>query len=88
MADEFSSTSDSQIAPARNAIAVTPHDSNALANVPKALYIGGAGNVTCRCVDDSADVLFVGLTAGSILPVRATHVRSTGTTATSIVNLY
>lgn len=88
MADKFASTSDMQTAPARNASAVTPHDSNALANVAKALYIGGAGQVVCRLVGDSADVTFVGLAAGTILPVRAAYVRATNTTATSIVALY
>jgi hypothetical protein len=88
MADEFTSTSDSPISPARNALAVTPHDTNALANVSKALYVGGAGNIVVRLADDSADVTFTGVTAGSILPIRASHVRATSTTATSIVNMY
>lgn len=88
MADEFSTFSDLPINPARNASAVTPHDTNALANTSKALYVGGAGNIACRLADDSTDVTFVGLTAGSILPVRVTHVRATSTTATSIVSLY
>jgi len=88
MADEFAFTSDSPDAPARNASVVTPHDTNALANVSKALYIGGAGNIAVRLVDDASDVTFAGLSAGSILPVRASHVRLTGTTATSIVALF
>ena len=87
MADKFQ-YSDSVQAPARKAAAVTPHDSNALTDTPKALYVGGAGNLVCRLVDDSADVTFVGVVAGSILPVRVSHVRSTSTTATSIVALY
>lgn len=88
MADEFTSTQDSPLQSARNASAVTPHDSNALANVSKGLYVGGAGNIACRLVDDSADVTFVGIAAGTVLPIRVSHVRSTSTTATSILNLY
>lgn len=88
MADEFSTFGDLPINPARNATAVTPHDSNALANVSKALYVGGAGNIACRLVDDSSDVTFSGIPVGTILPIRVTHVRSTSTTATNIVNLY
>lgn len=87
MADEFASTADSQIAPARNASAVAPHAINPLPHVTKALYVGGAGNVVCRLVDDTADVTFVSVPSGAILPVRASHVRASGT-ATNIVALY
>ena len=87
MADKFQ-YSDAVSCPARKAAAVTPHDTNALADVPKALYVGAAGNVACRLIDDSADVTFVGVPAGAILPIRVSHVRSTSTTATSIVALY
>lgn len=73
---------------ARNAVAVTPHATNSLSNVSKGLYVGGAGDITCRLVDDASDVVFVGVPAGAILPIRVTHVRVSGTTATSIVNLY
>lgn len=72
--------------PAKNAVAVTPHDTNAIASC-RALYVGGAGNVTLRTNDDDADVLFTAVPAGSILPVRVRYVRATGTTATAIVAL-
>lgn len=72
---------------AQNAVAVTPHDTNAIASCV-ALYVGGAGNITLRTNDDDSDVLFTGVTAGSILPIRARYVRATGTTATAIVALY
>lgn len=74
--------------PSNNVKAVTPHATNAISPVPRALYIGGAGDVALRAAGDGADVTFVGLTAGSILPVRAQYVRATGTTATNIVALY
>jgi hypothetical protein len=88
MSNEFANVQDSPLQSARNASAVTPHDTTALSNVSKALYVGGYGNIVCRLVDDSADVTFTGVPAGSILPVRVTHVRSTNTTATNILNLY
>lgn len=87
MADKFDG-SDGVMAPARSAAAVTPHDTNALANVSKALYVGGAGNIACRLVDASTDVTFTGIPAGTVLPIRVSHVRSTSTTATSIVSIY
>lgn len=73
--------------PARNAAAITPHDTNAL-NRCDSLYVGGAGNITLRTNDDDGDVLFTAVPAGSILPVGAKFVRATGTTATGIVALY
>ena len=71
---------------ASRAAAVTPHDVNALTFIGRALYIGGAGNVRLLTIGDD-DVTFVGLPAGSILPVRCKQVFATSTTATSIVVL-
>ena len=88
MSDEFTGNVDTSISPARNAVAVTPHATTPLDNTSKALYVGGTGNITCRLADDSADVLFTAVPVGTILPIRVTHVRATGTTATAIVNLY
>lgn len=87
MADNFSGV-DLLDASARKLAAVTPHDSNELAFVTKAIYVGGAGNVSVIAADDSTAVTFVGVPAGAILPVRAKIVRATSTTATSIVAMY
>jgi hypothetical protein len=87
MADKFGGA-DSLTAPATDAVAVVPHDSNPIANVPKALYVGGAGDITMRGVGGSSDTLGKSVPAGSILPFRATIVRATGTTATAILALY
>lgn len=51
----------------------------------RALYVGGAGNVTCTI--GGASVTFTGVPAGSILPVRATAI-GTATTATQIISLW
>lgn len=72
-------------APARTAAAVTPSDATTLDPVPRALYIGTAGNVAVILIDDSTAVTFVGVTAGSILPVRPQKVMATNTTASNIV---
>jgi hypothetical protein len=71
--------------PARSLRAVTPNNSTDLDFVPKALWIGAAGNVAILAFEDSAAVTLVGCQAGQIIPVRAKRVLSTGTTATSIV---
>lgn len=67
--------------------AVTPHDSNALPRVPKALWIGTGGNVVLRGTEATADVTFANVPNGSILFVQASHVRATGTTATGIIGM-
>lgn len=86
-ADKFSDV-DSVMASARKAIAITPHDTNELANVTKAIWVGGAGNIVVILEDDSAAVTLVGVAAGTLLPLRAKIVKSTSTTATSLVALY
>jgi type 1 fimbria pilin len=75
-------------APATKALAVTPHDSNALTEVPKALYVGTGGNITMRGVNGAADQLWKNVPAGTILPFRAQYIRATGTTAADILALY
>lgn len=84
--DDFASLADSPISPARRAFAIVPSDSAAIGQLPKALYVGGAGNLTLRAVDSTGDVT-IAVQAGQILPLRASHVRATGTTATGLVAL-
>lgn len=71
---------------ARGAISVTPSDTAMLTSC-RALYIGGAGDVTLRAKDSSVDAVFTAVPAGTVLPVQARFVRATGTTATAIVSL-
>lgn len=87
MADAFSGA-DSVVAPATRGVAVAPHDVNALADIPKALFVGVGGDLAARGVADVADVTFRNLANGSVLPFRAKYVRATGTTASAIVALY
>ena len=88
MTDPFSQSADSVSAPARRAAQVTPHDTSALPDIPKALFVGSGGNITMRGIDGTADQLWKNLPAGSILPFRAQYVRATGTTAADILALY
>lgn len=54
---------------------------------PRALYIGGAGNVTVVRPDGTA-VLFTALPVGTLLPIKTRRVNSTATTATPICALW
>jgi len=74
---------------ARKAFAVTPSDTVDLAAGPtRGLYVGAFGNVTVDMVSGGTGIVFVGVQPGSLLPIQATRVYATGTTATSIVALY
>jgi hypothetical protein len=77
---------------ATNGFAVTPHNTNTFKTSTSGvyefatLYVGGTGDVTLLTVDGTV-LTFVGVPAGTFLPVIAQRVNSTGTTATSIVGL-
>lgn len=73
--------------PSRSAYAVTPNDTTPLSATPKGLYIAGAGDLAVQMMDDSASVTFTAVPAGTVLPIRPSHVLATGTTATGIVAL-
>lgn len=83
--DRFSRSADDPNAPSRRPFAITPSDTDALAYVPKGIYVGSGGNVTLRGVDSDADVIYKNLADGSYIAVRAAYVRATGTTASNLV---
>lgn len=87
MADDFQNQAPGLSSPAVNGAAVTPNDTTPLATTPRALYIGGAGDVAVTTLA-GANLTFVGVLPGTVLPVRVTRVKATGTTATSILALW
>lgn len=87
MADRFEAQTDTLSQPARDAFAITPHASNEIDPLPKAIFIGTGGNVTLRAADSSADVVFKNVASGQILDVRARFIRAAGTTATDLIGL-
>lgn len=72
--------------PATGGEAVTPSDATLLNFTSRALWIGGAGNISLL-MEAGDTLLLSGVPAGTLLPVRATRVNATGTTATLIVSL-
>lgn len=87
MGDNFSSAQPGLESPADDGLAVTPSDSVDLATDGRALYVGGTGDVAL--VTPKGTVLtFVGVPAGTILPVRVRRVNSTNTDATSMIALW
>jgi hypothetical protein len=54
MADRFESHSDSPSQPARAAFTITPHASNEIDPLPKAIYVGTGGNITLRATGTTA----------------------------------
>lgn len=66
---------------------VTPSDTQDLTNVSRGLWVGAAGDVAVILLSGST-VTLVGVTAGTLIPIRASRVLATGTTATSIVALW
>jgi hypothetical protein len=77
------------IIPATGGAAVTKSDTTRLVGV-RALYVGGTGDIAVVFAADDTNtaVTFVGVPAGTILPVAVQKVMSTNTNATSIVALY
>lgn len=73
--------------PASGVEAVTPHDTNELTVVSRALWVGSAGDLAVLMVDGTT-ATFVGIPAGTLMPLRVRRVNSTDTTASSIVSLY
>ena len=73
--------------PAGEAEAVTPSDTTELPRVTRAFYVGSAGNVKVKLHDDSV-ILFYGMLAGMLYPLRVKQIYDTDTTAYDIVALY
>lgn len=85
--DDFSGVKTDRDDPGSNAVAVTPHDVNELARIPRALYVGTGGTIVMRLVGDTADTTWTNVPNGAILPVRPQFIRATGTTASAILGI-
>lgn len=87
MADKFDTWADSPEKPARKCFPITPHASNEIDPLPKAIRAPSDGVITLRAVDSDADVAHP-VFAGERLDIRVKHVRIAGTTVTGTIMGY
>ena len=73
MADQFSTSADQVSAPATRAVTVVPHDTNALVDIPKALFVGTGGTIAMRGVAGTSDQSWTNIASGTVLPFRAIY---------------
>lgn len=86
MPDRFSDNAPSVTGSATHAFPVSPSDTTSLSETTRALYCGVGGDVAV-VLSSGAAVTFSNVPAGAILPVRATKVSATGTTAGGLLGL-
>lgn len=86
MADNFDTYRAGLSDPLTDGVAVTPSDSTVLTTT-RAVFVGGAGNLSV-VTSAGTTLTLTGVTAGTVLPLRVTKVRSTSTTATNIAALW
>lgn len=84
MADTFAGYSDGLSAPARQCFVITPHATNPVTPLPKAIRAPSDGVITLRAVGSSVDVAHPVL-AGERVDVRAEYIRVSGTTVTGTI---
>lgn len=70
--------------PAGRWVAVNASDAADLPFVPRAVYVGSAGNLSVVDLFDNT-TLIQNVPAGSVLPGRWKQIRATGTTASALV---
>lgn len=84
MAEKMFRDMDSVAAPMTQGAAVTPHASNPVASfTPRGLICAVGGTITGKMQGDASDIVFTAI-AGYFYPIRMTHIRISGTTATGI----
>lgn len=86
MSDDFKTNQPGLESPAEAGTALAPSDSAALAKATRAIYVGGGGNLRVTLVNGDT-ITLAGVLPGMIYPLRISHVRATGTTATGLVGL-
>jgi len=86
MADIFSSHSLDLAAPATGAFAVTPSDATIFDQPTRAVFVGAGGTLAVEMLSGGS-VIFEGLSAGALLPIRVRRILA-ASTASFLVGLY
>jgi hypothetical protein len=84
--DDFQGMQTSWAAPYREAFAITKSDSVALTWLPRAIYVGGAGDLVVRFPGSAVDITFKAPPVGTVLEIRPEYVMA-ATTATLLLAL-
>lgn len=66
--------------------AITPSDTVNFAYPVRGIYVGGTGDVTVVDMNGTA-VLYKAVPTGQTIPIKASRVNATGTTATYLVGM-
>jgi hypothetical protein len=86
MSDNFANTATGMSGPASDAFSIIPDDVTALAQTTRAIYTGSGGDIAL-VMQGGNTVSFKTVPAGVILPLRASKVMATATTATNMLGL-
>ncbi|MEM1286821.1 MAG: hypothetical protein AAGH60_00560 [Pseudomonadota bacterium] len=86
MSDLFAAHMAGLESPASNAFTIVAQDNVPLTTVTRAIYIGAGGDLSVK-MKSGETVVFTGVPAGSVLPVRVAEVAATGTSASNLVGL-
>lgn len=86
MTDRFDSHGAGLTAPASHGFSITPSDSAALSEAVRAIYVGTGGSLALT-LRSGAAITLTNVPDGSLLPLRTTAVKATGTTASGLVGL-
>jgi hypothetical protein len=85
--DAFKAHARGLTSPPEHGAAIVPDDLAALAQATRALYVGGAGDVTARMLGGGV-ITLANVPEGALIPLRVTQVLASGTSATAIVGLW
>ena len=85
--DRFENYANSLVSPACDGAEVAPSDGADLTQITRAIYVGEGGDLSLIFASGTP-VTLRAVPGGTVLPLRATRVRATGTTATAIVALW
>jgi len=73
--------------PAVSAFEITKNDTTVFPSPTRYIYVGGAGDLAVLLSGDTVPVTLSAVPAGTVLPLCATKVMATNTTATLIVGM-